>query len=522
MVLVLLVGFIACFLMYMAFLAPPHHAIYAYFGLWVTVPKAARLFYFTGGAYDLPDGLTVFHLLEWAAAISILVQLLLRPAEAVPRQLNTAHRFGWLFLVMGISTFLISEGALAEFLPERINAVHSFAREQLEWQYRMLAAANILAGTIVMFGFMRFCRSIHRVEGIFLIFLISGFELFAETVLFYYVGAFPSVLRWAVNETAGRRFNSLVFTSYDHAGVFATIGITSCIYFLYTRQLFSKLLWVVFLLALPIFVGYQRSTLLGILSTLAIIVWGTTKQSVRFAFTAAVILTVAMIFVYEESGARIQDQIGAALGGEVRPDYFSVDNLKQRWAYQLRGIDVAIEAFPMPVGLELLREAMNAPTVPTYMLTFVPDDAFIVYMQEVLGLRHTSVHNYYLYFVVENGLLGLVTLGCFMYLCALRGIYIHNLVTGRDGNLSREEMAMLCSIALLAGIGVNYYFTEPFITFGLYFVLLAITYVLDPVMTGDRSRGNTGSHTRLAESSRFQAPLRPAPASGRRHSQDRV
>src|SRR6476619_766959 len=102
LLIILLVVFTCSYVTYFGLIAKPEWSIYSYLLIWMIVPKAFRLYYLTGGASDLPDGLTVFHILEAIAICAIAVAMMKhrrsrRPIEGA----GILKRFTWLFWITG-------------------------------------------------------------------------------------------------------------------------------------------------------------------------------------------------------------------------------------------------------------------------------------------------------------------------------------------------------------------------------------------------------------------------------------
>jgi O-antigen ligase len=223
-------------------------------------------------------------------------------------------------------------------------------------------------------------------------------------VVFIGLDLLPALHPWAVH--ASGRFMSLVFTSYDLAGEYLVLALAAGLYFGRTRGRSWYL--VTALLGIPIVVTFQRSALLGAVATLLSFVWLAQRYRGRLTY---LILGVGLAVCVAGGGLvhPMMRMASAALGRDIRPDYWSADTLEVRLGFWARAIDLGRFTFPLGVGPGMARYALRFP-VPEVERNFSAT-AWAAYSSMATGQRTTSSHNTFLEFVLENGALGALVLG---------------------------------------------------------------------------------------------------------------
>lgn len=477
-----LVAFTITYVVYFGLIARPEWSVYAYLIIWLTVPKAFRLFYISGGAYDFPEGLTVFNLIEAIAICGIVVALIRRyKKHEANEKTRSMRRLGWLFLIIGTASFIISFGFLSTIYASHLDELWTYIDWHTELQLRILPYATIVFGVVFLYACITFITERSQVDTILLLFLLLGLTLGIESLLFYYIPAFyplpilTPLSAWSVQQ-AGGRFMSLIFSSYDQVGVFSIIAIGCCLYFSQSRKNHLILLLLP-LLFLPVLAGYQRSVLMGAFVTMAFVYWNSSSGKKRVAFISlagALLLTMYVL----DSDLLLVNKVASGLGGAERADYFSTDSLDARFGLQIRALDVFINAFPFGVGPGMLPTAMNSPiehSLLGYQIPQVADYSASIYGQLATGFRKTNTHNVFLEFIVEHGAMGIVLLGLFFYLIIRNFRAWHK--NSKTGPRDNAYFVQVCVYAIFLGVGVHGMFESTYFPFSMYAMFFYFTFL---------------------------------------------
>jgi len=478
------VALAACYLIYFGLIAKPDWSIYAYIIIWITVPKALRLYYITAGVYDFPEGLTVFHVVEAIAIGGIAVALIKHRQKGHRPGTESLKRFVWLFLLSGTVSFLISLGLLSSIFPTYLDELWSFLSVHSDVQYRILAFAFVLYSGVFLYGCIAFITELRQVERIFMLFLGLGIAMGIESIIFYYLASFPafnllpSVAAYSVHQ-AGNRFMSLIFTNFDQVGLFSIIAIACCLYFAASRKR-QALLAMLPLLFLPVLAGYQRSVLFGVLVTVGFIYWHRSGGKKRVAYMCLIGAAVVTMYLFD-SDLLVLNNLASGLGGSTRPDYFSTESLDVRFGLQMRAIELFLYAFPFGVGPGSAPVAMNSPIHQAVLgLSFsqVSDYSVLIYGQISSGVRTTNPHNFFIEFLLEHGGLGVLVLVFFFVLVFrnFRAWLKDSSVTSHSDN--RLFFAHATVYALLLGMGIHEMFESTFFPFTIYGMFLFFTFLL--------------------------------------------
>jgi O-antigen ligase len=477
----LLVVFTCSYVTYFGLIAKPDWSVYAYLIIWLAIPKAFRLFYISGGAYDFPEGLTVFNIIEAVAVCGMVVALIRHRKSQSSEKTKALRRFAWLFLITGTASFIISFGFLSLIFSSHLDELWTYLEWHTELQSRILPFTTIVFGVVFLYACITFIRQKSQVETILLLFLLVGVGLGIESILFYYLPSFyplpilTPLAAWSVQQ-AGGRFMSLIFSSYDQVGVFSIISLACCVYFSQARKnkLFLLLLPLVFL---PILAGYQRSVLVGAFVALAFVYWNSSSGRKRIAFISIAAFALLTIYVLD-TDLMVLNKIATNLGSAERADYLSTESLDARFGLQIRAMDVFVRAFPFGVGPGMVPTAMNSPishSLLGYEIPQVSDYSASIYGQLATGFRTTNSHNIFLEFIVEDGLLGIVLLSMFFYLV----IRNFRLWVKNSRSVPRDDafFAQACVYAIFVGIGVHGMFESTYFPFSMYFMFLYFTFL---------------------------------------------
>jgi hypothetical protein len=482
--LALLVVFACSYLIYFGLIAKPEWSIYAYILVWLTVPKAFRLFYISGGAYDLPEGLTVFHIVEAVAVCGIVVALVRHHGLRFSEKTETLRRFAWFFLITGIVSFAVSFGFLSIIFSSQLDDLWTYLEWNTELQNRILPFAAIVFGVIFLYGCIAFITERKHVETILLLFLLLGIGMGLECLAFYYLASIYTIpiltplARWSAQQGEGR-FMSLVFSSFDQVGLFSIVAVSCCLYFSLTRK--NKLILLLLpLLFLPILAGYQRSVLMGTVVSLVFVYWHASANKNRFAYVSMAAALLITMYIFDTDFVLL-NKVSAGLGGAERGDYLSTESLDARLGLQIRALEVFTGTFPFGVGPGMISTAMNSPIHQTMLGVEFPrvaDYSAAIYGQVASGLRKTNCHNTFLEFIAEHGLLGVVALSTFLFLITRNFL----LWVKRSRLISQREnysfFGQACIYAILLGMGVHGLFESTLFPYSMYFMLLYFTFLL--------------------------------------------
>jgi hypothetical protein len=475
-----LAGIAALYIIYFGLIVKPIWSIYAYLLIWLIVPKALRLYYFTAGVYDLPEGMTGFHIIEAIGILAILIAVIKhsQKQKRTDRGAATLRRFSWLFLIAGVVAMVVSLGALSLIFNMQLEDLWNFLSLHGEAQHRIPTIASMVYGVIFLYGCIAFLTTMKQVERILLFFLVLGVCMGLESLVFYYLPSisptlalFPSLTIWSVNPTTDR-FMSIIFTNIDQVGLFSIIAISCCFYF--GRTVRKAVFFLLPLLLLPVFAGYQRSVLLGVIVCVMFFLWHVLTGRKRAACVYVALALVAMMYVADSSRLFVE-KVGSGLGGSTREDYFSAESMENRLGLQLRAVELIIYSFPFGVGPGMTPVAMSSPIHQNFFgLSFpeVSDYSALTYGQVSSGLRTTNAHNFFIEFIVEQGLLGiLVFVALFYILIRSFSSWVRHAHQHPDRH-SNIFLLQLCIYALLAGIGAHEMFECTFFPYPIYFMFL--------------------------------------------------
>jgi hypothetical protein len=169
--------------------------------------------------------------------------------------------------------------------------------------------------------------------------------------------------------------------------------------------------------------------------------------------------------------------LSTQIGGQTRPDYFSSETLVAREGLYLRAIDAALFLFPFGAGSGMAPYAMNY-SLPMYMAEFASEMAKPVYDSEVRGERLTNVHNRYLEYIVEHGLLGIVGLVSFMFIIVRNFMRWQRTKALEADDRSKFYVSQACIYAVLLGLGIHNLFESTYNPFWIYFMFGHFSFVL--------------------------------------------
>lgn len=468
---VLLSAFVVLAVLYVlivGFVARPVWSLYLYFIVWAFFPKATRLYYLTGGEYDLPAGITVASLLEATCILGILAASIRAGRSPLPLPRAALYGIGCCLIGLVVAGLLPYVGLQSAASAD----VHSWVVQQVEPQLRILPLLGVLYGAIVLVGCMRLIRTQKQAETILLIFFLCGIELGVEALLVFYLGMVPSIAAWSVHNSG--RFQGLIFTDYDTAGMVAVVSLLCGWYFVFVKQKRAAIVgWLMIFLVLP--TTFQRSVLLGFAAG-TMIIWlrlPRTMPKVIVALTAVATVVLISVAGYGET---VIDNSAAALGRDVRPDYLSTGSMESRMGIYLRAADLFVYLFPAGAGAGMVPYAMNDPLVVAGFGAGASERARMVYDSLVAGTRTTAVHNMAAEFVLEHGLAGLMVL--VFFLLVLSRSFASWYRRRRTANSSPVAFsAETVALASLVSIGAHELVDSTRFPYSVYMALVFLVFV---------------------------------------------
>jgi len=336
-------------------------------------------------------------------------------------------------------------------------------------------ASLILFEYIVAFAGFVFLDRISAVETLFK--LVTAFAALAsiEALLFYYLRVGGPLQDYAINRYG--QLDGVTFGSPDAMARILGVA-TFAILYLATKPGKKLLLGLLPFFALALLATQNRATAVSILAGLLVYTAMRGRTKSRSAVLVTWILAAAL--AVGGAGVGITRLIDNQLS-TVRSDYKDPSNVLARFVIAQRGIEVAWYAFPFGVGTGQVAYYMNSPEVPTLFEDAEFYQNRTLYYAIRSGSFLTSVHNLYLNFVIEAGILGIAALGLLAATIwkALRFAWRH------PG--AYEQTPLDALFAILVTIAINVAADSTFRPYALYLCLawsaILITYRPRPAAT---------------------------------------
>ncbi|MEO8027138.1 MAG: O-antigen ligase family protein [Bryobacteraceae bacterium] len=280
-----------------------------------------------------------------------------------------------------------------------------------------------------------------------------------EAVLFYYVRIGGVLEPYAINRYG--QLDGVTFGSPDALARIIGIAVFAVLYFA-ARPGLKFLYGLLPLFALGLVATQNRATAVSILAGLILYTALRGRTRGRSAVFVAW-LWIAAIGV-AAFGVGVTRLLDAELSS-VRSDYKDPSNALARLVIAQRGVDVAWHTFPLGVGSGQVPYYMNSPEVESLFGEAEYYDNRPLYYAIRSGSLLTSVHNLYLNFVIESGVLGVVVLVLLGAL--LVRTFLH---AWRRRDLYRRT-PLDAIFALLASIALNVGADSTFRPYALYLCL---------------------------------------------------
>jgi hypothetical protein len=427
----------------------PEILLYVYVGLWLIFPKALRLTYLTGGRYDFPPGITVFNVFEAIAALGIVAAMITHRTgtrAGLPVR-RVGHLTAWL-LGAGLVSLTISLGWFDGVLPDQASGMSHFLNAYAHLPYRISPVVSMLYALILVVGIARFIRRRSQLEPFFWLLAASGVELAIERLAFFNLDLVPQLRRYAVH--AGR-FNSIVFTSYDRVGTFLILAICASLYLALSGR---RLAWAAFAVAwFPLIGTYQRAPIVGaVAGVITVFAAVASRRQAGLAGGGLLVIIAALAIAAPDHNPATE--VGRALGGSVRSNYFDTTDGVERLAYGKRALDASGYMFPLGVGPDMAMNAMRYP-IPGATAGLSNALARDLYRRLSDGQDVTNPHDIYLEFLVDFGILGVLLMLAFAV--TLVQVYRSRL-TRREAtapDLGALRVAQSCAFGMTLGLGLE-------------------------------------------------------------------
>lgn len=457
--------------------AKPERSIYTYLLLWVTFPKYIRFLPLIG-TYDFP-GYSYFDVLQTIAILHIIVLLIIRGYGDInripmPKRLKKLAIYFILILV-----FTTIAGMIKYF---------SFVSEtDMGANGDLLDVAFMpFTGIIFFLGLFAFIKEFKQVEKLLGIFVFAGILLLLEHYLMVRLQFFSFLNQWAY-ASDDKRFNSLLYGSYDIKGVFCVISTFAILYMAIKKKKYL-LLPLAFLMIFPIYATFQRTPYLGyFLGFITFIIIFMKEQTRIVKLMVFFIVLVSALFIsvnwkgISKSMNNFITDDGSAREGDIN-DAHSLDGRLGLW---FRSADVFIYHFPIGIGEGMFEVYSESTLTPNIINSLVPSNSQSAYEMSS-GSNRTKPHNVYIQFIVEYNILGFIVLSLFIK------ELLKYLWGNRLKNLNSVDNLFKATIGgMIVGLGVMNLFDSTIRLYFIYGMLMFFVYFISKSgnTTGEISQG---------------------------------
>lgn len=447
----------------------PERSIYLFLILWITFPKYIRYLPIIG-TYDLP-GVNYFDIFQAVFTFHIAFLLVKKGFKNIinlqlPKSINRIT----LFFIFTILIGTVS-GAIRYFLfvPR---AYHIEVGNLIEYAF------TPFSGIIFFLGLFAFINKYKQVEKLIYIFALAGILILLEHLLMVRLNLFNelNIYAYAADQT---RFNSLIYGSYDIKGIFCVLSSISFLYLAFEKRKYYFLI-LVFLIIIPIFTTYQRTSYIGYflgLITFFLIYFKEAKQFSKILIsTALVLITIYISFNQKSLSQSVNNFI---TGNEMVRQQNIADNqsLYDRMGLWYRAADVFIYSFPFGVGEGMYEVYANRRFASAYVAPFVNLRSMNSY-RAISSEKVTKPHNVYIQFISEYNILGLLVLYFFIRQL-LR--YIRNKKFTKSNNKNNIYRATV--ISMIFALGVMSLFDSVIRLYFLYGMLMFMAFFISKSKT---------------------------------------
>ena len=449
---------------FLKYQAKPERSIYTYLLLWVTFPKHIR-FLPVIGTYDFP-GYSYFDVFQTIATLHIVILLIQKGyggAKSIQMPKRLKELTVYFFIILVLTTIA---GSIKYFF---------FVNER-----DMVANGDLLefafvpfTGIIFFLGLFAFIKEFKQVEKLLGIFVLAGILLLLEHYLLVRFQLFSFLNHWAY-ASDGKRFNSLIYGSYDIKGVFCVISTFAILYFAIKKKKYL-LLPLAFLMIFPIHATFQRTPYLGYFLgfiTFIIIFMKEQTRIVKLMVFFIVLVSALFISVNREGILKRTNNFITDDGLAREIDINDPNSLDGRLGLWFRSADVFIYHFPIGIGEGMFEVYSESTLTPNIINSLVPTNSQSAYEMSSDSHR-TKPHNVYIQFIVEYNILGFIVLFLFIkeLLKYLWGNRLKNL--NSVDNLFRATI-----ISMTVGLGVMNLFDSTIRLYFIYGMLMFSAYFI--------------------------------------------
>ena len=347
-----------------------------------------------------------------------------------------------------------------------------------------ISGSSFLCGVVFLCGCAMFINDIDRIKMLFVIIILSGFELFIEA-LFYQVLQLD--LPRAVNvagEGLEGRFLSLIFGSYQLLVNVCFAAIGACLYFFSQKRNYYMIL-LLFSLFIPIFVTYQRSPIVAGL----VIIGGfyiLSGKSIKHLLMRLVLVFGPLLLagIYYEVIVEYFLSKNILMITDARPYYFAVESYMGSWESRIgasiRGVELLIASFPFGLGVDDIRfyQAMASSSVDSLLVQFLPHSASATstYLQIITNERSTDPHNWFIKYIAEYGAVGSLTV-CSLFLGFMLNLkkFLKNTYHFKDTSINNLYLMRITGLSVILGMMV-YSLYQAFILYSLLFFFVFLSF----------------------------------------------
>lgn len=440
----------------------PENSLYAFLLLFLFFPKSGNDF----RIFRIEElvGISFSLMLQDVAAFTICLHLIRakKLKSQIPKKL-------------GIFCLLISCTVIFTFILALVQQLAGGYWELMVTPEDLTWAAPLLYGLIFLYGCIAFIKRVEQIEQIFMIILFSGIDLVLEAVLYFYLRLPLPFSERAIHESG--RFMGFFFADFVTLALVCFMSIGCALYFLLARKryIFSLLIPLLFL---PIVYTYQRaSAAAGVLIIGCFFLIG---GYLRPRVVVPIMVLIVGLSVFSNIIERFWEPLKSFWEGDIRPDFFTsyADSWTSRVGAYLRGLDVILFSFPSGVGPGRVDIFMGSAVVPNYFgLSKGWMEAQHFYWIIASGQHPTGSHSFFINFIAEYGLLGVVAMWVF-----ISGFLSNLRIFGRVGKGLKKNnlqffLVQTTAYSVLAGIAfwwIYYHYTF----YWLWFFLFFLTYFL--------------------------------------------
>jgi len=441
----------------------PMYSLYGFLLITLFFPKGGNNFVLF--SIEELHGMSMCMIFQVAAALAICLNILRfeKITPPINRKLNYFCHFVFTVVIL---TLLL--GLLRSFGGDYFTNLE-IAPEELAWNVPMLL------GLVFLYGCIKFVRQIEQAEKIFLIIIASAMAIAVESLLYVYL-RLPLPLENYVFHESGR-YHSIFFFDFVILAL-VCFGATGLILYFVSAGRTKLFLFCLPLFFLPLLATFQRTPLVSIFIVAGIFFMLQKKIQLKVALPLMIFFVWGVTSVLEKWGEYLQSLEFFM----IRRDYFEtyITSWVSRLGSYIRGFDVFITSFPMGVGPGRVNPMMSSSHIPNYLIDYLQAGPMSSFYHNIAFYgRTTGPHNFYINFICEYGLWGIMLMIFYVYLCFDR---FH--ITGKTGKILEEKNPRLFAIqtaaySILLAIAFWFLFYHNTFYWLMFFLLFLMFFVPD-------------------------------------------